>query len=157
PSASSPIYVALPPGAPRAQVLAYARRLPHPVAPPRVSRARIDLIAPGAPLGAAAQDLVRAVRAVPAPFPAPVGGQTASFLDQQASLRPHLGPALALLAATTLVILFLMTGSVVLPVKALIMNLLTLSAAFGLVVLVFQDGHLSGLLNFTSQHAIESS
>ena len=44
-----------------------------------------------------------------------------------------------------------------LPVKALIMNLLTISAAFGLVVLVFQDGHLSGLLDFTSQHAIESS
>jgi RND superfamily putative drug exporter len=157
PTASSPIYVAIPPHAPRAQVLAYARRLPHPVAPPRVTRARIDLIAPGPPLGAAAKDLVRAVRAVPAPFPAPVGGQTAAFLDQQASLRAHLGPALALLAATTFVILFLMTGSVVLPVKALIMNLLTISAAFGLVVLVFQDGHGSGLLGFTSQHAIESS
>jgi RND superfamily putative drug exporter len=122
-----------------------------------VSRARIDIIAPGPPLGAAAKALVRTVRAVRAPFPAPVGGQTAAFEDQQASLRAHLGPALAVLAATTLVILFVMTGSVVLPVKALIMNLLTLSAAFGLVVLVFQDGHLSGLLDFTSQHAIESS
>ena len=50
-----------------------------------------------------------------------------------------------------------MTGSVVLPVKALVMNLLTLSAAFGLLVLVFQDGHLEGLLGFTSQRAIESS
>jgi RND superfamily putative drug exporter len=147
PSASSPIYVAIPPSAPRAQVLAYARRLPQPVAPPRVGRARIDLIAPGPALGAAAKDLVRAVRAVPAPFPAPVGGQTAAFLDQQASLRAHLGPALALLAATTVVILFLMTGSVVLPVKALIMNVLTLSAAFGLLVLVFQR----------NGHAIESS
>ena len=49
-----------------------------------------------------------------------------------------------------------MTGSVVLPVKALIMNLLTLSAAFGLLVLVFQDGRLEGLLGFNSQHAIES-
>ena len=50
-----------------------------------------------------------------------------------------------------------MTGSVVLPIKALIMNLLTLSAAFGVLVLVFQDGHLEGLLGFQSQHAIESS
>ena len=50
-----------------------------------------------------------------------------------------------------------MTGSVVLPVKALVMNLLTLSAAFGLLVLIFQDGHLEGLLGFTSQGALESS
>ena len=126
----------------RTQVEAYARRLPHPVAPPRVGAARIDLIAPGPALGERAKALVRDVRAVPAPFDAKVGGQTAAFLDQQASLRAHLAPALAVLAATTLIILFLMTGSVVLPVKALIMNLLTLSAAFGLVVLVFQDGHL---------------
>jgi uncharacterized membrane protein YdfJ with MMPL/SSD domain len=58
---------------------------------------------------------------------------------------------------TTLVILFLMTGSVVLPVKALVMNLLTLSAAFGLLVLIFQDGHGESLLGFTSQGALESS
>src|SRR4051812_37202263 len=157
PSDSSPVYVAIPPGTPAARGAAYARRLPPPVAPPRVSRARIDLIAPGPPLGEAAKQLVHDVRAVHAPFAARVGGQTAAFLDQQASLRAHLAPALGVLAATTLIILFLMTGSVVLPVKALIMNLLTLSAAFGLVVLVFQDGHLSGLLDFTSQHAIESS
>ena len=50
-----------------------------------------------------------------------------------------------------------MTGSVVLPMKALLMNLLTLSAAFGLLVLIFQDGHLEGLLGFTSQGALESS
>ena len=50
-----------------------------------------------------------------------------------------------------------MTGSVVLPVKALVMNLLTLSAAFGLLVLIFQDGHLEWLLGFTSQGALEST
>jgi uncharacterized membrane protein YdfJ with MMPL/SSD domain len=157
PSGSSPVYVAIPRGTPRDQVEAYARRLPHPVAPPRVTAARIDLIPPGPALGEPAKRLVREVRAVPAGFDAKVGGQTAAFLDQQASLRAHLGPALAILCTTTLIILFLMTGSIVLPVKALIMNLLTISAAFGLVVLVFQDGHLSGLLDFTSQHAIESS
>ena len=69
------------------QVRAYAARLPAPVAPPRVGEGRIDLIAPGAPLSEQAKDFVRAVRAVPAPFPAPVGGQTAGFLDQQGSLR----------------------------------------------------------------------
>jgi uncharacterized membrane protein YdfJ with MMPL/SSD domain len=100
---------------------------------------------------------VRSVRAIPAPFAVAVGGQTAGFLDQQASLRAHLPTALAILAATTLIILFVMTRSVVLPVKALVMNLLSLCAAFGLLVLVFQDGHLQGLLAFTSQGAIESS
>ena len=65
--------------------------------------------------------------------------------------------ALALLCTTTLVILFVMTGSVVLPVKALLMNLLTLSAAFGLLVLIFQDGRLEGLLAFDAQGALEST
>ena len=58
---------------------------------------------------------------------------------------------------TTLVILFLMTGSVVLPLKTLVMNLLTLSAAFGLLVLIFQDGRFEGLLDYTSQGALEST
>jgi len=54
-------------------------------------------------------------------------------------------------------LLFLMTGSVVLPLKAVVMNALTLSAAFGVLVLIFQDGNLSGLLDFTSQGALEST
>jgi RND superfamily putative drug exporter len=115
------------------------------------------MIAPGPPLSEPAKDFVQRVRDVPAPFDAKVGGQTAQFLDQQASLRSHLPLALALLCATTLIILFFMTRSVVLPVKALIMNLLTLSAAFGLLVVVFQDGHLEWLLGFDSVGAIESS
>ena len=118
---------------------------------------RIDLVAPGEPLGERAKELVEDVRAVTAPVPVRVGGETADFLDQQKALADSLPIALAILATTTLVILFLMTGSVVLPIKALIMNLLTLSAAFGLLVLIFQDGHLEGLLGFTSQGALESS
>jgi RND superfamily putative drug exporter len=66
----------------------------------------------------------------------------------------HLPWAVLLLAATTLVILFVMTASVVLPVKALIMNMLTLTATLGLLVLVFQKGWLSGLLGFPPQGAI---
>jgi uncharacterized membrane protein YdfJ with MMPL/SSD domain len=153
PNESSPVYIATGSASPAA-VGAYADRLPG---EPRVSRGRIDLIAPGTPLSAEAKDFVRRVRAVPAPFPVQVGGQTAAFIDQQASLRAHLPLALLLLCATTLVILFFMTRSVVLPVKALVMNLLSLTAAFGLLVLVFQDGHLEWLLRFDSQGAIESS
>jgi uncharacterized membrane protein YdfJ with MMPL/SSD domain len=146
PSEASPVYV----WAPRADAF-------RPPVPAKVTRlrdgVRFDMSAPGPPLGERAKRLVRDLRA-PGVL---VGGQTAAFLDQQKSLRAHLPLALAILCATTLIILFLMTGSVVLPVKALAMNLLTLSAAFGLLVLVFQDGHLEGLLDFTGQRAIESS
>lgn len=157
PSETSPVYVAVDPGVSAAELRAFASRLPAPVAPPEVGEGRIDLIAPGPPLGEAAKDLVRDVRAVDAPFAFWVGGQTAQFVDQQASLRDHLPSALVLLCTTTLLILFVMLRSVVLPVKALIMNLLTISAAFGLLVLVFQDGHLEWLFRFDSVGAIESS
>jgi len=100
---------------------------------------------------------VRAIRARSAPFPVKVGGTSAEFLDRQASLTAHLPIALALVAATTFLILFLMTGSVILPLKALVMNLLSLSAAFGLLVLIFQDGRLESLLGYTSQGALEST
>ena len=123
----------------------------------RASMWRIDVVAPGGRLDERVQEAVRDVRAVPAPYPVLVGGSTAEFLDQQAALADGLPRALAWLTLTTLVILFLMTGSVVLPVKTLIMNLLTVSAAFGLLVLIFQDGRLEGLLAYTSQGALESS
>jgi putative drug exporter of the RND superfamily len=118
---------------------------------------RIGVIAPGARLDQTAKDAVEAVRAVEAPFPVQVGGTTAEFLDQQSALADNIPIALAILATTTLVILFLMTGSVVLPVKALVMNVLSLSAAFGILKLIFQDGRLEGLLGYTSQGALESS
>ena len=97
------------------------------------------------------------MRAVDAPFRVQGGGSTAEFIDQQAALGERIPLALVILTTTTLVILFLMTGSVVLPVKTLIMNLLTLSAAFGILKLIFQDGRLEGLLGYTSQGALESS
>ena len=112
---------------------------------------------PAPALGEPAKALVRRVRAVPAPGARARRRASAAFLDQQKALSDSLPLALAILATTTLVILFLMTGSVVLPVKALVMNLLTVSAAFGLLVLIFQDGHLEGLLGFTSQGALEST
>ena len=165
PNRTAPVYVAARGGRDdRAAVERYARRLgqiPGVVGEPQVQPAnglyRIDLVAPGRPLGERAKEVVRDVRAVTAPVPVRVGGETAAFLDQQKALADSLPIAIAILATTTLVILFLMTGSVVLPVKALVMNLLTLSAAFGLLVLIFQDGHLEGLLGFESQGALESS
>jgi RND superfamily putative drug exporter len=87
-------------------------------------------------LAASSQRLVREVRErLPAAL---VGGGAASFADQQASLRAHVPWALALLASTTFLLLFAFTGSLVLPLKALLLNALTIGAAFGLLVLLFQ-------------------
>ena len=146
-------------------VMAYADRLRDvpgaaavaPESEPQGGYWRIDVTGTAGLLEDASRRLVRDVRAVEAPFPVLVGGFTANFVDQQASLVDHLPQALLLLCATTLLLLFLMTGSVVLPIKTLLMNLLTVSAAFGILVLVFQDGRFEGLLGYTSQGALESS
>jgi RND superfamily putative drug exporter len=107
----------------------------------------------------ASQTTVNAIRALPVPAGASalVGGGTADFVDLQSSIGSHLPIALAIIVLTTLVILFLMTGSVVLPIKSLIMNALNLSAVFGLLVLIFQDGRLEGLLDYSSPGAIEQT
>lgn len=86
-----------------------------------------------------------------------VGGATADFVDLQSSLVSHLPIVLAIIVIATLVILFLMTGSVILPVKSLLMNFLNLSAVFGLLVLIFQDGRLEGLLDYSSPGALEQT
>jgi uncharacterized membrane protein YdfJ with MMPL/SSD domain len=117
----------------------------------------VDVLPPGDPLSERNRGVVRDVRAVDAPVPAAVGGAAARFVDQQDTLGDYLPLALALLALTTVVLLFLMTGSVVLPIKALLMNVLTLSATFGLVVLIFQDGGLEGVLDFQSAGGIEAT
>jgi RND superfamily putative drug exporter len=86
-----------------------------------------------------------------------VTGASADFVDFQGSLSRHLPIAFGIIVASTLVILFLMTGSVVLPVKSLLMNVLNLSAVFGLLVLIFQDGRFEGLLSYTGQGALEQT
>ncbi len=111
----------------------------------------------GAPATASAQSLVAAVRAQPARFPVAVGGQAASLADQHAAVARTLPVALPLLAALTLLVLWLMTGSVTLPVMALLTNALTTAAATGIVTFVFQDGHLASALGSTTQNGIEQT
>jgi RND superfamily putative drug exporter len=103
------------------------------------------------PLSGAAQSLVNHVRATPVPggVTAYAGGSAASLVDQKHDLGSSLPLALILIVLTTLIVLWLFTGSVVLPVKALVLNFLSLTAVFGAMVWVFQWGHLSGLLGFT--------
>jgi uncharacterized membrane protein YdfJ with MMPL/SSD domain len=165
PNRTSPVLVAVEaPASAGSEVDAYAQRLGEipgvlAVQEPQAADGiwRIGVVAPGGRLDESAKDTVRAVRAVNAPFPVQVGGSTAEFLDQQSALADRIPLALAVLATTTLVILFVMTGSVVLPVKTLIMNLLSLSAALGILVLIFQDGRLEGLLGYTSEGALDSA
>jgi uncharacterized membrane protein YdfJ with MMPL/SSD domain len=115
----------------------------------------IEVVASAAPLAETSKDLVRDLRALQGDVQ--VTGFTAGFLDLQSSLRDHLPIVLAIIAAITLGILFLFTGSLILPIKQLVMNLLGLAAVFGILVLVFQDGRLEGLLGYTSQGAIEAT
>jgi uncharacterized membrane protein YdfJ with MMPL/SSD domain len=105
------------------------------------------------------QTAVERLRALPPPpgTTVLVGGATADFIDFQDSLTRHLPIAFAIIVIATLVILFLMTGSVVLPIKSLIMNVLNLTAVFGLLVLIFQDGRLEGALDYVSAGAIEQT
>ena len=104
------------------------------------------------------RETVRAVRDLYVPDgEVLVTGATAGFLDFQESLSDHLPIAVAIIVVATLVVLFLMTGSVVLPVKQLLMNVLNLSAVFGILVLLFQDGRFEGLLDYRSQGALEQT
>ncbi len=109
------------------------------------------------PLTGSTEQLVREVRAIHTPYYLGVAGQTASYLDLEHSLGAHLPAVLAVVVVATLVVLFLMTGSVVLPIKAVLMNALTLSAVFGILVLIFQHGNLQGLLGYQSLGALDAT
>ncbi|HET8630447.1 MAG TPA: MMPL family transporter [Thermomicrobiales bacterium] len=99
-----------------------------------------------------ARQLVRTIRAGGGPNPGGavlVGGNTAFTLDLSASIEQDTKVAAAFIMGATYVVLFLLLGSVLLPLKAVAMNLLSISASYGALVWIFQDGHLSGWLNFT--------
>jgi RND superfamily putative drug exporter len=118
---------------------------------------RIDLRYGPDTQSAQARQIVQHVRDVapPAGARAYVGGQTAGVVDELASLSATVPWMALVMAAATFVLLFLAFGSVVLPLKAIVMNLLSLSATFGVVVWIFQQGHLSGLLQFTPTGTID--
>ena len=98
-----------------------------------------------------ARDQLKAIRAIPAPAGAEllVTGFTAYDVDAIAFILGKTPAAVAFIVVATYLVLFLLLGSVVLPLKAVLMNFLSISASFGALVWIFQDGHLSSLLNFT--------
>ena len=110
-------------------------------------------------IGEEARDLVADVRAQAAPDGSSVlvGGRAAELKDLLASLGSTLPWMGLFIVGVTMLLLFLAFGSVVLPVKAVVMNLLSLTASFGAIVWIFQEGHLSGLLGFTATGEIEAT
>jgi len=114
--------------------------------PPQITV--LDVVPEGTSEGPVATSLVERIRALERPVAAGVTGPAAFLVDYRDSLASRLPYALGLIGLATFALLFLMTGSVVVPVKAIVMNVLSLGASFGALVWVFQEGHLSGLLGF---------
>ncbi len=105
-----------------------------------------------------ARDVVTAIRDIRPEDPATwVTGRAAILDDFVAQLGHDVPMALLLIVVATLVLLFLLTGSVLVPLKALLMNMLSLGATFGLLVLTFQDGRLESLLGYESTGGIEAA
>jgi len=101
------------------------------------------------PMSPAGKRVLDAVQAAPAPWPVQYTGIAAENADSLHSLGAKLPLAIALIALATFCLLFLFTGSLVLPLKALILNTLSLSATFGAMVWIFQDGHFAGIYDTT--------
>ena len=116
---------------------------------------QVNINSAAPPLNQRSIDLANEVAARAPPYPHLVGGFTALFVSQRSSLAAHLPWALLVVVLVTIIALFLMTGSVLLPIKAVLMNLLTLGATLGVLVLIFQDGNLEGPLSYTSLGAVD--
>ncbi|HEY2769380.1 MAG TPA: MMPL family transporter [Solirubrobacteraceae bacterium] len=165
PGRTSPLEVVVGQPASAASVKTLAARIERlpgvaAVAPAQPAAPRLSMIAVaprGAALSSETKQLVHRVRSLRVPYYVGVAGQTAGFVDLEASLAAHLPAVLAVIIGSTLIVLFLMTGSVVLPIKAIIMNILSLSAVLGILVLIFQDGNLQGLLGYSSEGALDAT
>jgi len=111
----------------------------------------------GPALSDRSQDAVRGIRALAEPTGARllVAGNTAGFLDEKSSLISNAPLAIGLIILLTVVLLFLLTGSVLLPIKTLLMNTMTLAAALGILVIVFEKKFLVGLLDYPGPYSVE--
>ena len=101
------------------------------------------------------EQLVKDIRNLDLPFDVAVEGQAAGLVDSKSAISNALPWAIAIIVIATFVLLFLMAGSLLVPVKALVLNLLSLTATFGAMVWIFQDGNLSDLLGFTATGTLD--
>ncbi|MBB3084366.1 MMPL family transporter [Geodermatophilus sabuli] len=109
------------------------------------------------PLGSRAEQVVERIRSVDPPFPVLVGGDSASVVDAKAAIADRMVLAIVLVVLVNLVVLTCTFRSVLIPVKAVVLNTLSLTAVFGLMVWLFQEGNLSGLLGFTATGVLEAT
>jgi RND superfamily putative drug exporter len=109
------------------------------------------------PLSPAAQQTAKSLQALASPGRLTVIGQTASFLTLQKSLESRIPLVLGLIVLIALIMLFAMTRSILLPLMAVVMNILTIGATFGMLVWAFQWGHLQHLLGFNAPGALQST
>src|SRR3954447_6347986 len=116
----------------------------------------IEVMPPGATQDVPARRLVTDLRQHRPPFATMVSDQGAGLVDFEHVIASRAPAAALLIALATFALLFLMTGSVLVPIKALVMNTLSLGATFGVLVWIFQDGHLSGALHFTPFGSVEA-
>lgn len=103
------------------------------------------------------ESLLKAVAEVPAPAEIRIGGYPADLVDFRAALQGAIPVVLGMILAVTFVLLFLMTGSLLLPLKAIVLNLLSLAIMFGVMVWGFQEGRLAGVLGFTPTGTLEAT
>ncbi|MGW8486509.1 MMPL family transporter [Streptomyces sp. NPDC055886] len=141
----------------RIQQLPGVQRVDGPVAEGPV--AYYSVLPEGEAVGEEAQQLVRDLRSMPSAssLDTSVTGTAAVLVDSKDAIADRLPWALAIIVVVTLFLVFLLTGSVLIPLQAVVLNALSLTAMFGAVVWVFQDGNLSGLLAFTSTGDIETT
>ncbi|MEV4949713.1 MMPL family transporter [Streptomyces sp. NPDC053755] len=121
------------------------------------SYAVFTVLPEGENVGENAQRVVGELREREAPFDTSVTGAAAVLVDSKDAIADRLPWALAIIVVVTLLLVFLLTGSVLIPLQAVVLNALSLTAMFGAVVWVFQEGHLSGLLGFTATGDIETT
>jgi RND superfamily putative drug exporter len=121
------------------------------------SGAWISVVPAVEPVSTVGERLVKEIRGVPTTFEVSVGGQAAQLVDSKQAILDRLPLAGAIIAVATFILLFLSFGSVVVPLKAILLNLLSLTATFGATVFIFQQGHGAGLLDFTPTGTLDTT
>ena len=105
-----------------------------------------------------AQKLIHDIRDIPSPEGTLIGGVAADYTDSQDGIAKTLPWALGWIALSVLVLIFIFTGSIILPIKAVLLNVLSLGATMGVLTWVFIDGHLQWLVgSFTLTGTLDTS
>ena len=163
---ANPVEVIIPNGmGKQAEIAAYAEQIAKVPGIVRVSPVQIagnairfSAVHSMSPRTNEAQAMIEAIRKLPAPAGTLVGGVAADYTDTQGGIAKTLPWALGWIAIGVLILLFMFTGSIILPIKAVLLNVLSLGAMMGALTWIFIDGHLGWLVgSFTNTHTIDTS